>query len=476
MGNWKLASVLCTFYLLLFFTFGHVHEALGNTQILGRQIARYRYILPIWVMVFAMGTWLLVKRLRSYHSILRGIMVFSIAAVTVPLLQLAAYHLGDGAMLSYSSSPQRAVQAGSLQLVIPEELPDVYYIILDMYTRDDTLLSRFDLDNSEFLEELQGLGFYIASCSRSNYPRTRFSLTSSLNMDYLEPLGITSEATNKRTEQLIKHGLVRSVFEQLGYKIIAYETKFYWTEWDDADFYLTLNSSAPQRMLRDIQHLVLNDFELMFMRTTLLRAYVDLSDSILTKLGVMEQNRTIGRAFEELPRRSHYYRTQFVLDSLPEQASLDVPKFVFAHIVSPHAPFVFGPNGEFTPEEPADEIEGYRDQVIYLDKELIDLLSEILAVSEPAPIIVLQGDHGATGTRGTVDETKILNAYYLPGEGRAALYPGISPVNSFRLILDTYFGANLGILDDISHYTSDEGKFVFQQIPDDRPGCARGSP
>jgi hypothetical protein len=295
-------------------------------------------------------------------------------------------------------------------------------------------------------------------------------------MDYLEPLGITSADTDKHTEEFIKHGRVRSLFEAMGYKVFAYETKFYWTEWDDADFYLTPRSGSSDRLVQNIQHLVLNEFELLFLKTTMLRAFFDLSDSVLGTLGLIDQDRTIGRAFEELPRRTHYDRTRFILDSLKEISSLDVPKFVFVHIVSPHAPFVFSLDGDFIPEEPQDEIQAYRDQVLFLNRELIDIIEEILAAADPSPIIILQGDHGAIDTGGTVDETKILNAYHLPDKGGEYLYSQISPVNSFRVIFDAYFGTDMGSLDDVSNYRSGEGKFIFKHFPDDRPGCDAGAP
>jgi hypothetical protein len=45
---------------------------------------------------------------------------------------------------------------------------------------------------------------------------------------------------------------------------------------------------------------------------------------------------------------------------------------------------------------------------------------------------------------------EILNAYYLPDGGNNTLYSSITPVNSFRLIFDQYFGTKYGLLDDVS--------------------------
>ncbi len=66
--------------------------------------------------------------------------------------------------------------------------------------------------------------------------------------------------------------------------------------------------------------------------------------------------------------------------------------------------------------------------------------------SDTPPIIIIQGDHGFwSGVN-----LPILNAYHLPGEAAELLYPTISPINTFRLIFDNYFGADMGRKADIS--------------------------
>ena len=79
--------------------------------------------------------------------------------------------------------------------------------------------------------------------------------------------------------------------------------------------------------------------------------------------------------------------------------------------------------------------------------------------SEQPPIILIQGDHGSrtylawNSAENTCmhERMAILNAYYLPGIETDQLYPGISPVNSFRVVLNSYFQSDLPLLDD-EHY------------------------
>jgi hypothetical protein len=58
----------------------------------------------------------------------------------------------------------------------------------------------------------------------------------------------------------------------------------------------------------------------------------------------------------------------------------------------------------------------------------------------------------------------ILNAYYFP-EAKPNLYPSITPVNSFRLLFDTYFGADYKLLDDVSYYSDYPLAYDFTMIP-----------
>ena len=87
-----------------------------------------------------------------------------------------------------------------------------------------------------------------------------------------------------------------------------------------------------------------------------------------------------------------------------------------------------------------------------------------------APIIIVQGDHGAV-----LDDPQrrmtILNAYYLPGGGAQSLYEAVSPVNTFRVIFNFYFGLQVPLLDDISYYSSYEEPYNYQVIENTRQGC-----
>jgi len=105
--------------------------------------------------------------------------------------------------------------------------------------------------------------------------------------------------------------------------------------------------------------------------------------------------------------------------------------------------------------------QGYASQVEFANRKLKSAVSALLARSNTPPVIILQGDHGP-GSRlnwGSPadsclwERSGILNAYYIPG-GSQELYPSISPVNSFRVILNAVFGTSQPLLPDRTYFTS----------------------
>jgi hypothetical protein len=134
---------------------------------------------------------------------------------------------------------------------------------------------------------------------------------------------------------------------------------------------------------------------------------------------------------------------------------------------------VFGPDGE--PTHPADfwnekqqypaklYAQGYQNQLTFLNKKMIEAVDTILANSDTPPIIVLQGDHGPW-LQSREKRMWILNAYHLPGQADK-LYPQISPVNTFRLIFNSYFGGQYGLLEDVSYFSPVPKLYEFSEVP-----------
>lgn len=433
------AALLATLCLILFYSYGHVYILLKGVRLGEFYLFRHRTLIPIWLGLAVLAIWWASRTSLNAALVTQVLNVIGLFLFLFPVVQLVSFSIRSGA--AQTEDP------AALNLEAGSQPPDIYYIILDGYGRADVLEENFGYDNSGFLNELRALGFYVAECSQSNYAQTQISLASSLNFNYLDALSerfVPGSEDRTGLDALIRHSAARASLEKAGYKTVAFATGFLFTEMTDADYFLGPGYSWGE----------LNEFEALLMETTLARLVQDGN-----RFGMQTSG---SERFRE--------RTLFTLEKLSELDYIPGPKFVFVHIIAPHPPYVFGPTGG--PVEPAEvgttkTQEGashYRDQVVYINSRILEVIPQILANSSTPPVIIIQGDHGPTVPSSPRARMSNLNAYLLPGRD-AALYPTITPVNTFRVIFNTYFGQDLELLEDVSLYSDYDEPFEWKIIP-----------
>ncbi len=54
-----------------------------------------------------------------------------------------------------------------------------------------------------------------------------------------------------------------------------------------------------------------------------------------------------------------------------------------------------------------------------------------------------------------------LNAYLVNNAAKAQLYPTITPINAFRIILNAHYGGDYPLLEDVSYYA-----YKTEQLPE----------
>jgi hypothetical protein len=254
---------------------------------------------------------------------------------------------------------------------------------------------------------------------------------------------------------LLQNSIVQETVSQFGYKIVTFETEYDWLKWNTPDILYSLNTDTS---LKYILSSKINGFEILLLKTTL-------SSVLLDRINLEEQ-------LDESIRQSHQREIIYSLEKLLEiPQSVEGPKFVYAHIVSPHPPFIFGADGNLLVNEPPSPIIGYRDQIIYLNTIMQEFISIAFAESETPPIIIIQGDHGAAIDYkvleiASTEKLAILNAYYFPGVTSGNLYDQISPVNTFRFLFKHYFSMEYELLDDLSIY-GQESPYIKIPCPQD---------
>jgi hypothetical protein len=361
---------------------------------------------------------------------------------------VALYQTGSGYARAAAPPP---VLAGTASKVVPGKTsrPDIYYIILDAHGSDQALERVFDLPAEHRLgQELEKAGFFVATHSRSNYMQTELSVGSSMNMDYLQKLLPNADPHSEDRnilKALTNNSRLGTSLKQRGYQMIALRETFF-----------------PPLEFKQADSSILEDRGMTFIESSLLE---------LTPFGRTEISRTNQAVAHGEAVRGIFHN----LKKLAGRAAQ--PRFIVAHVLCPHPPFVFGPNGEarrqpgpyglwdgpdyrfyVAPRE--SYIQGYRDQVQYLDKLVLDAVKTIVAAPGDK-VVIIQGDHGSKAglDAESADKTdlgevfSILNAYYVPDSIRKRLRPDTAPVNSWRIILNELFGDDLPELPQESYWS-----------------------
>ena len=307
------------------------------------------------------------------------------------------------------------------------------------------------MDTREFTSGLEDLGFYVAQCSQSNYGHTSLSLTSALNMEYIQILlqDVPEKDFNYWLRPNFRHSQICTYLEKRGYSTIAFYSGYHWGEWDDADYYFPVDSPPQAQSCPMIR---IEPFEELLADTTLVRVISDVNPTWEGQLedqiyGACQNLSQIWARLSGAPDNSssipqpapnfsfgasHELHREYVLsvlDTLPNVPKIPGPKFVFVHLISPHPPFVFGPNGEDIDLEVGVDMDdpsvrkevyrvGYPGQIQYINKRMLEILPLLIENSSSPPIIILQGDHGLIDYGNLEARMSILNAYYLPSRRR----------------------------------------------------------
>jgi len=452
------AALASAVVLLIGLSYGQFYSLLRQVQVAGIVLGRHRFLLPLSVILSVLG--IIIARKKPFPTQWTVFLnMTSFILLVFPALQIGAFYLH----IQTNPDPIQGVN-----LILEEQdldqLPDIYYIILDEYPRADILAEQYHFDNEPFLTALEDNGFYVARESRSNYAQTELSLASSLNFNYLSFLvpGMDPASEDRAPLwPLIKQNAVMAYLEEAGYSTIAFETGYSWSQVEGADIYL-----GPSQGVGNTSVWGLSDFEVMFLRNT---ALLVLYDARLVLPAFMTP-------LLERPAREAYDRTELALEELAAIPELEGPHFVFAHLIVPHPPYVYGEDGEYIGDAYGPDgrlggedelyvhnVEGHRLSVAYINARLLALLPIWLEQSDVAPIIILQADHGVP-FRSHEDRLSIFNAYYLPANAASQLYPEITPVNTFRIVLNQVLGTDFPTLEDVSYFSGYDQPYNFNVV------------
>lgn len=398
---------------------------------------------------FALATLALVTALAFFvrratlviHYMLTGIAFVLLAG---PVWQVAAYEWRNGAARE-AYDPGRAMAeiaqylpAGGLKAAT-SRTPDIYHFVFDRYASEGILRRHYDLDNSDIGRFLENRGFYVARTSNSNYHKTGHSLASTFYMDYLDFLERDERVRGSNWHPIyamLEDHRVARLLKSLGYDFIQFGS--WWVGTYD-------NPVADENHPHGF-----SEFEMLYLRRTVLGPLFHLLPDTPLTMRLDWDNAQCQRVGPQV-------------EQIKALAERERPVYVFAHILVPHGPSVFAPDGRCLTRKEAKERgkrQGYTDQIAYANRIIKEVVTALQDRGDSPPIILIQADEGPFPEHdGKVSwqdkpakklriKTGILNAYYFPNGDYRALRRDITPVNSYRVLFNSYFGTAFPLLPD----------------------------
>ena len=474
--NGKKAALIVSLAFIIFFSFGHVYNMLNQVSIGDTDLGSNRILLPIFTILFGIGSFLIIKTKRTLGNATSIVNTISVVFISVIVVMVGIETFGCDECLIQQNTQRNFdffsdekidfspyFESHSFSISESDSLPNVYFIILDGYPRNDILKKHVSFDNSEFTNMLEQRGFHVAENSHANYSFSSPSISATMNMNYInflaDEIGEDSRDYNPilgKDFGLYADNQVIKNFKLMGYKVIKIGS---------AATYLHKLPLADLSPCYKTVHLMDNRLLDAVGSTSMIGYFIERWSEDL-------QRQIILCDFEELPKISGYF---------------EEPVFVWSHIMLPHFPLIFGPNGEpITPGQSLltmnhPEYTGsdwdiktqFVQQIQFGNKKSIEFIDKILE-NEKQAIIIIQSDHGSgfgINLQDPVDDDVFqklsnLNAIYFPDEKhREMLTDDRTNVNTFRTVFNAYFGSDYDMLEDRIHWSISYKKpFWFKDV------------
>ena len=437
-------ALVASAFVGVFFAFGYTADPLADlglglrTQLAGSAIV---------VLGTAVGVW----RFRTIAPTAnQALNVLGAVLVALSLVSIVPYEVGRATRSTQPGTPQNGT---SVHATRPGPERDVYYLVFDRYGSNWSLERNFGIVNEELPTWLERHGFQVVPGARANYASTDLSLASTLNLRFLDHLTETfGRDTDDRApvRNLLQRHEVGRFLQSQGYRY------FHLGSWWEP----TASNEIADAVLRYDER---SEFGSVLHETTIL-PYLERA-----LFGPQESNAELGERHRQI--------TLYQLRQLERLRHEPGRKFVLAHMLLPHPPYVFRADGSAIPEgglPGKTDLDLTAEQLEFTNAQIRSLVSRLLEGPPSShPIIVIQADEGPHVCELPSCPTErqdrlgvrfgILGAYYLP-DADTELSPDHSAVNTFRLVLSEYFGADLPPLPNRSYSSPPERIYDFEDV------------
>jgi hypothetical protein len=449
----RLAPLLLLGVVLLFWVYPRVDTVVEHRSSVPRSV-----VFPLWVAATVGIIWWVVRRPALLDRAERFLTLTSGMLVAWFMLSIGVAQYRSARAVRESAVVRRLTEPIRIRPGIkvgPKR--DIYLIVLDEYANAEVTGRLFGFDNHVFLDSLRQLGFVVPAV-HSNYCHTFLSVPSMLNASHI--VGLSDELGRKSidrtvTDYLVRHNRTVPFLKSQGYRFALFPTMAWEATKHDPRADLEFHARTGWDPAREVSSSGLRQ---VLLRTSLLK-FVNFGGSRLM--------------------RDHVTRTLRAIAQVPKMPG---PVFTFAHVMSPHDPYVFDRNCDPAHHEAGGsrsqvEAAAYVEQIQCDDRLVLDLVTTVLRTSELPPVILLQGDHGSKTLLPYKDRTPdnitlaagkerlgAFGAYYLPDHGSEVFGDSVTIVNVMGNVLRFYLGADLPREPDDMYLSVHRAPFAFKHV------------
>ncbi|HSI91064.1 MAG TPA: hypothetical protein VK927_08105, partial [Adhaeribacter sp.] len=326
------AAIITSAALILFFTYGAVYSFLQNAPV--ALLQKHSFLLAADLLLLLALFWFLRVHSQTPKQLNRISNVFATILILLPVTQVLIGFF-TGKLTSDISTADLSEPEWQTSLA-PDQRPDILYIILDGYGRQDVLQKYYALNNQNFLDSLRQEGFQVSPQSTSNYCRTVASVASTLNLDYIQNLAPKlPDFCFADLEEMIEDAALLKFLVKQNYYLYGFASGYGHTE-------LTrhVNLIKPYKTLPPFHYMVLHKTPYILIEEN---GFLNEKYNQLRKLFLKDPEPYF------VYRDSHRDMILYSLNHLHDFIGRPEPAFVFADVFVGHPPFIFDRHGNYIP-------------------------------------------------------------------------------------------------------------------------------
>jgi hypothetical protein len=379
--------------------------------------------------------------------------VFTVALLVQPAWLTASF--------VWHSTPPREVPQQLTATVPKERLPHIVHIVLDGFPTSKVLREVHGIDNSDFTDSLEKLGFKVIPQARSNYGHTLMSLASVFEMQTVEslladiarnldqqPALLEGRVTRAMLSRRLEHSPVMRALRASGYHFVAAESSYPGA----------IPSGANERWGPESGWCEFNFQQYAIYRETPLVALCE------------------ARARQSLIYSRHNTLLQAAANVPPVETWRE-PTYFYEHILAPHGPFVVQADGSLSGYDARWGLSDnwwlgvfreriYRERlpplVQWITSAVASQVSGIAARTSRSIVILIHGDHGSgRHSQNSIEEnchsekfSPFVAVYSSDGQVAAKLPDDADLAMLFQAVLSTQLGIEVPMKRSPSFFVS----------------------